>query len=133
MAARQSSPLLRQALLADAAICAAAGLPMLLGADFLASLFDLPEALLRYTGLALIPYAAFVAFIATRQPIPMGAAWVVILLNALWAGASIVLLLGGWLTPNTLGTGLVLFQALIVAGFAAVQILAVRRTAGAAA
>jgi hypothetical protein len=132
MAARQSSPLLRQALLADAAICAAAGLLMLPGAGFLASLFGLPEALLRSVGLALIPYAAFVAYTATRRPIPLGAVWAVILLNALWAGASIILLLGGWLTPNTLGTGLVLFQALVVAGFAAVQYLAVRRKAVAA-
>lgn len=133
MLTSQSSPRLRQALLADAVISGAAGPLMLLGAGFLAGLLGLPEALLRYAGLALVPYVAFVAYVATRQPISLTSVWAVIVANDLWAVASVALLLSGWVTPNALGIGFVLFQALVVAGFSAMQFLAVRRTAFAAA
>jgi hypothetical protein len=133
MLTSRPSPLLRQALLADAVLSGATGLLMLLGAGFLAGLLDLPEALLRYAGLALVPYVAFVAYVATRKPISRAAVWVVIVANDLWAAASVALLLTGWLTPNALGTGFVLFQALVVAALSAVQFVAVRRSAAAAA
>jgi hypothetical protein len=133
MVSSHSSPLLRQALVADAAVSGATGLLMLLGAGFLAGLLGLPEALLRYAGLVLVPYVAFVAYTATREPISLTAVWAVITANILWAVVSVSLLLGGWITPNALGTGFVIFQALIVAAFAAVQVMAVRRTSVAAA
>ena len=52
------SSFLRQGLLADAVITGATGLVMLFGADVLASLLALPEALLRSAGLALLPFVA---------------------------------------------------------------------------
>ena len=61
---------LRPALLADAFFSGASALLLLFGAGFLASLMALPEGLLRYVGLALVPYALFVAFVATRRAIP---------------------------------------------------------------
>ena len=47
----------------------------------------------------------------------------------LWALDSIVLLLINWVAPNAFGTAFVVAQALVVAGFAALQYLGVRQRA----
>jgi hypothetical protein len=122
------SPFLRRALLADALISGATGLLMLIGANVLASLLGLPEALLRYAGLVLLPYAALVAYVATREQLRRWAVWAVIVANAIWAVDSIILLLSGWLTPNALGYAFIIFQALIVAAFAEIQYFGLRRS-----
>jgi glucose uptake protein GlcU len=122
------SPFLRRALLADALISGATGLLMLIGANVLASLLGLPEALLRYAGLVLLPYAALVAYVATREQLRRWAVWAVIVANAIWAVDSIILLLSGWLTPNALGYAFITFQALIVAAFAEIQYFGLRRS-----
>jgi hypothetical protein len=122
------SSFLRQRLLADAVITGATGLVMFFGAGVLARLLELPEALLRYAGLALLPFVAYVAYVATREHVHRPAVWAVILLNALWVAASIVLLLSGWVAPNALGVVFVVVQALAVAVFADIQYLGVRRS-----
>ena len=127
MLVSQGSPL-RRALLADALVSGATGLLMFGGAGLLASLLDLPQPLLRYAGLVLLPYGALVAWVGTREHMQRSAVWTVILANALWAVDSIVLLLSGWVTPNALGYGFVTAQALIVALFAAMQYCGMRRT-----
>jgi hypothetical protein len=121
--------LLRRVLLADAVISGATGLLMAGGATLLGPLLALPEPLLRYAGLALLPFAAFVAVVATRPRIARGAVWAVIAINVLWALDSVLLLLTGWVAPSALGYGFVLFQALVVAGFAEWQWLSLRRRA----
>ena len=127
MSFSRRSPVLRQGLLADALITGATGLGMFFGAGVLASLLALPEALLRSAGLALVPFVAYVAYVATREHLHRPAVWAVILLNACWVAASIVLLLSGWVAPNALGVVFVLVQALAVAVFADIQYLGVRR------
>jgi hypothetical protein len=122
------SPFLQRALLADALISGATGLLMFLGAGFLTGLLALPEPLLRYAGLALLPFAAFVAFVATRERLNRMLVWDVIILNALWTIGSIVLLVSGWVAPNMLGAAFVIFQAVVVGVFAELQFIGVRRT-----
>jgi len=122
------SPFLRRALLADALISGATGLLMLIGANVLASILGLPEALLRYAGLVLLPYGALVAYVATREQLRRWAVWAVIIANAIWAVDSIILLLSGWLTPNALGYAFIIFQALVVAAFAEIQYIGLRRS-----
>jgi hypothetical protein len=123
----QPSPFLRQALLADALITGATGLLLLLGAGILAGLLELPAALLRYAGLALLPFVAYVLYIATRDRFNRAQVWAVILANILWAAASIGLLLSGWVAPNLPGWVFVIFQALVVAVFAELQYMGMRR------
>jgi hypothetical protein len=123
------SPLLRRALLADAVISGASGLLMFAGAGLLARVLELPELLLRSAGLALLPYGALVAFVATREQLQKAAVWTVIVANALWAVDSIVLLLSGWIAPSALGYAFVIAQALVVALFAEVQYIGMRRGA----
>lgn len=124
----RSSSLLRQALLADAVISGAMGLLLLLGAGFLTGLLDLPVALLRYAGLLLLPFVAFVAYMATREPLDRTAVWCAILVNAFWVVASIGLLLSGWVAPNGLGIAFVIVQAVAVGIFAELQLVGLRRS-----
>jgi hypothetical protein len=122
------SPFLRCVLLADAAVSGATGLLMFLGAGFLAGLLSLPEELLRPTGLFLLPYSALVAYIATRVSPPLWSVWLVIIANTLWALDSIMLLLTGWVEPNTLGYTFIILQAVVVAGFAEAQYIGLRQS-----
>lgn len=127
----QMSPFLRRVLLADAVMSGAAGLLMLLGAGLLPEMLDLPAALLRTAGLILLPYAAFVVYVANRSQRPM--VWAVILINALWTIDSVVLLLSGWVTPNALGYAFVLAQAVAVAVFAELEYVGLHRSEAATA
>jgi hypothetical protein len=125
------TPLLRFALLGDAAASGATGLLLAAGAAFLASLLGLPEGLLRVAGLVLLPYAAFVAWLGARRDggVPRGAVRAVVAINLLWALDSVLLLALGPVAPNGLGTAFVLAQALVVLGFAAMQWAALRGAA----
>lgn len=57
-----SSPLLRRALLGDAAASGCVGLMLAAAAPTLASLLALPEPLLRAAGMVLLPFAGLVAW-----------------------------------------------------------------------
>ena len=114
-------PLLRRVLLVDAITCAVAGLLLTIDAPLLAGWFNLSSALLRPIGIALLPYSAFLAYIATRQALPRTAVWAVITINILWILDSIVLLLGTWATPNALGICFIIVQAVAVAGLALLE------------
>ncbi len=91
MAGIQHASFLRRVLRTDAVVSGATGLLMLGGATFLTRFLALPEPLLRYAGLGLIPYAAFVAYVATREHVSRTAVWAVIVLNVLWVLESILL------------------------------------------
>jgi hypothetical protein len=115
------SQLLRRALIADAVITGATGLALLAAAGQLAALFGLPDQLLRYAGVSLLPFAAFVGVLAMRENIAHAAVRIVIVANALWVVDSLLLLLTGWVAPSILGYTFVIGQALIVAAFAELQ------------
>ncbi|NJM05626.1 hypothetical protein HC891_04655 [Candidatus Gracilibacteria bacterium] len=119
---------LQRALIADAVISGGTGLLMGIGATLLAPVLALPEPLLRYAGIMLLPFAAFVAFVALRAAIVPGLAWLVIGLNSVWVLASIGLLISGFVTPNLFGYSFVVVQALVVAVFAEWQWFALRRS-----
>ena len=128
MSSFHPSTFLRYALIGDAVASGATGLLMALGAGFLAPLFGLPEGLLRSAGVILLPYAAIVAWLGTRKSLPRAAVWTVIVVNAIWAADSALLLLGGWVAPTALGYGFVIFQAAVVAAFAEAQYFGLRRS-----
>ena len=122
--------LLRRALQADFLVTGSAGVLLTLAAGPLGDLFDLPVALLRMTGFGLLPYTAFVVYVATRTEIPRRGAWAIVALNLVWAVASLVLLVSGWVDPSGIGMAFVVAQALIVVGFADIQYLGLRRSNG---
>jgi hypothetical protein len=122
------SMLLRRALLADAIFSGASALLLSLGAGALAPLLDLPQALLRETGLFLIAYTALVGWLGTRPSMPRALVAIVVAGNAAWTIASIALLFSGWVTPNLLGEILVAAQAIVVGVFAELQYVGLRRS-----
>ncbi len=117
------SSFLKYALLGDASASGVTGAIMAGGAGFLAGLLNLPERLLLYAGLFLLPYAAIIAIIGTRKKIPHGAVWCIIVLNVLWALESFWILGNSQVIPTTLGYLFVVIQAVTVLGFAIAQYL----------
>jgi hypothetical protein len=125
------SVFLRRAILADAIVSGAMALLLTFGAGALAPLLNLPEALLRETGLFLIAYAALVGWLGTRASMPKTLVVIVIAGNAAWTIASITLLFSGAFTPNLLGEAFVAIQAIAVGVFAELQYIGLRRSGSA--
>ena len=128
----QSSSFLRRALLLDAAASGATALLVIVAAGLLEGLLGLPAALLRGAGLVLVPYVAFVIYAGTREAIPRPAVWTIITANALWAFASVLLLLSGLVAPTLLGYAFVIGQAAVVALLGELQYIGLRRPMAAA-
>jgi len=126
----EASTFLRRALLADAVFSGISAVVMTLDASALAPLFNLPEALLRETGLFLIAYTALVGWLATRPSLPRAIVMVVVAGNAAWTLASIALLFSGAVSPNLLGEIVVIAQAIATGVFAELQYIGLRRSAG---
>ncbi|MEO5669468.1 MAG: hypothetical protein ABIR26_02150 [Ramlibacter sp.] len=124
-----SSPrFLRYVLLADAASCIATGALQVAFTGALAQHLGIPAGLLAGTGWFLLAYAATVAFIATRDPIPRGFVWLLVAGNLGWAAACVALLASGWIAPASLGVAWILAQAATVAVLAELQWTGLRRT-----
>jgi hypothetical protein len=128
-----SSLFLRRALMLDALASGATALLLIAAAGFLDALLGLPVALLRGAGLLLVPYVAFVAFVATRPRIEPAAVWVIVACNVLWVLASFLVLLSGKLAPTGLGIAFVVAQAIVVALLGELQVMGLRRPAAKAA
>jgi hypothetical protein len=122
---------LRRAILADAVFSGASAVLLTFGAGVLAPLLNLPEALLRETGLFLFAYAALVGWLGTRPSTPRSLVLIVIAGNAAWTIASIALLFSGAVTPNLLGEAFVAIQAIVVGALAELQYIGLRRSGGA--
>jgi hypothetical protein len=127
------APFLRQALLADAVTSAACALLLLVAAGPLERILGLPPALMRGAGLVLLPYVAILAAMALRDSLPRAAVWAVIAANALWAIESALLLVSGWVEPTRAGVAFVIAQAVVVAMYAELQFMGLRRSSAVAA
>ena len=132
MSAQQASHFLHRVLILDAAASGATAVLLIAAAPALAPLLGLPVALMRGAGLVLLPYVAFVALVARRGRFEAAAVWSIIVSNALWAAASVLLLLSGLIAPTALGIAFVVGQAVIVALLGELQYVGLRRPAAAA-
>jgi hypothetical protein len=121
----RSSDFLRIALLVDAIATGATALAMAALAGPLAGWLNLPAPLLFWAGVALVPWVAFVAALSRRARIPARDVRAVVVGNALWAVSCVALALVGG--PSALGIAFLLAQALVVAAFAELQIVGLRR------
>lgn len=128
-----ASTFLRRTLLADAIFSGVAALGFSLGAGTFAALFNLPEALLRETGLFLIAYAALVGWLASRASVAKPLVLLVVVGNAAWTVGSIALLLSGVVSPNLTGELMVVAQAIATGVFAELQYVGLRRSGSVAA
>ena len=122
-----TTPFLRFALLLDAVASCLTSLIMIAGSSPLAALFGLPQPLVLGAGLASLPFAACLAWLGTRAAQVPALVWFVVIANALWVVASLLLLVPGWLQPTVPGMAFVLAQATAVAIFAELQFTALRK------
>ncbi|MFD7433796.1 hypothetical protein [Streptomyces sp. NPDC059861] len=109
----------------DAVVTGANGVAYLVASGPLGRLLGVDPGLLVVLGAVLVAYAGGVALLASRPrpaALPVRA---VIETNLAWAVLS-VLALALWLTPSTAGAVWGVFQAVVVAGFAALQHAALR-------
>lgn len=109
---------LSRVLLVDAVATGATAALLLVGAEWLQPLLNLPVALLRGAGLFLVPFVICVAAMSRMQQVPSRAMAAVVAINATWVVASIWLVVGGPYQPSVLGIAFVLMQAAAVAVFA---------------
>ena len=124
------STFLSRALLADAVFSGVSAVGLTLGAGMLAPFLNLPEILLRETGLFLIAYTALVGWLASRSSVPKGLVLLVIVGNAAWTLGSIALLFSGAVSPNLLGLVVVVAQAIATGVFAELQYIGLRKSDG---
>ena len=122
------STFLSRALLADAIFSGVSAAGLTLGAGLLAPLLNLPEALLRETGLFLIAYTALVGWLGTRSSVPNVLVLIVIAGNAAWTLGSIALLFSGAVSPNLPGELFVVAQAIATGVFAELQYIGLRKS-----
>lgn len=127
------STFLSRALLADAVFSGVAAVALTFGAGALAPLLNLPETLLRESGLFLIAYTALVGWLATRSSVMKALVLFVIVGNAAWTLGSIALLLSGAVSPNLLGQVFIVAQAIATGVFAELQYIGLRRSGAAVA
>jgi hypothetical protein len=116
-----SETALRRVLLLDAVVTGANGVAYLAGATVLDDVLGVEASALRPIGAFLVAFAALVAVVGTRRPIPAGAVRELIAGNALWVLASVAVAATGVLDANGVGTAWIVAQAVVVAGFAAAQ------------
>jgi hypothetical protein len=104
----------------------ASGLLAAAGAPALDGVLGVSTTFLVALGILLLSYAGALVLLA-RAGTPAAAVKAVIAGNALWAIASVVVVLADWLTLTTAGTVVTLAQAGAVALVAEAQLIGVRR------
>jgi hypothetical protein len=109
-------------------ISAACGLLMAFDADFLEPLLGIPATMLTYAGVALLPWAALVGYLATRAHLARALVWAVIACNIVWAVDCVLLLASGAVAPTLLGYAFVIVQAVTVLVLAEIQYFGLRRS-----
>jgi hypothetical protein len=123
----QPTVFLSRVLWADAIVSAVVGAVMALGANALQDLLGLPSSLLALAGVALFPYAAYVAWLATRRAVPRAAVWLPIVVNVVWAIDCGFVLFGGSFRPTWLGDAFVAMQIVTVLLFAELEYIGLKR------
>ncbi|MET9340535.1 MULTISPECIES: hypothetical protein [unclassified Nonomuraea] len=120
---------LRLALAADAIITGGNGLIYLLAAAPVGALLGADAGVLREIGVFLLVYGAAVGFLASRATISRAATQAVIALNIVWTLGSVATVVTGLMDFTTIGAIWAIAQALVVAGFAELQIMGLRKAA----
>lgn len=126
MTVTENTLFLRRVLGLDAIASGATGLLLAFGSGLLEPFLGLDPAFTGPAGWFLIVYALGVAALAMQGRPARPLVMAVIAVNGLWAIESVMTLMLGWLQPNLLGVAFVAAQALVVAGFAGLQAVALR-------
>ncbi|HAX24028.1 MAG TPA: hypothetical protein DCX80_03210, partial [Chloroflexi bacterium] len=81
---------------------------------------------LRFAGVGLIPYAAFLLWVGLRKASSLALVRLLVTANLLWVVGSVALLFSSRIDPTALGVTFILIQAAMVSAFAALQHLNIR-------
>ncbi|MDQ0752558.1 hypothetical protein QF034_006789 [Streptomyces africanus] len=129
--ARTSAPqsVLRRFLALDAVVTGANALAYLAFSGPLGRFLGVDSTLLLALGAFLTVYAAGVGLLASRRQPPVFGVRAVVEANLAWTAVSLAAL-ALWLTPSTAGAVWTVLQALVVAGFAALQHTALKARQG---
>ena len=119
--------LLRAALKLDAVVTGANGLAYLAAAAPLGDLLGLTPSLLRAGGALLVAFAVGVWATAARPSLRRSAVLAVVAVNVLWSAGSIVAAAAAWGSPTVEGTVWIILQAVVVAVFAELQVVGLKR------
>jgi hypothetical protein len=127
--AGDSQAVLRTALRANGGFSAGSGSTMILASGTLGELLGVePSGILVFIGANLLVFAAALLYVAGRQPVPRPLAWTAVVLDVLWVGGSILLLLTDLAPLTAAGRWTVALLAFVVAGFAGAQWIGLRRS-----
>jgi hypothetical protein len=123
-----TSPLLRLALTLDGIASCTGGLALLAGVSALAGLLGLPPSLMIGAGLFTLVYGVAVAWLGRQPSLKPAWVWPIIVGNFCWAAASLAILGLGLVQPTVPGMVLIVAQAAMVAVFAELQLIGLRRS-----
>ena len=118
---------LRLALRLDAVVSGLNGVAYLVAAPLLDDLLGLDRGLLRGVGAFLLVYAAAVWAIPSGPRVSAAAVEAVVGANLLWAAGSVVAVVVGIGSLTGPGAAWLVLQAAVVAGFAVLQVVGLRR------
>ena len=120
---------LRRTLTIDAVVSGASAVLLLVAGDALARWLAVPETLLRYAGILLVPFAVYVGTLARRETATRSSVGAVIGMNIAWVVASAWLVMGSAVRPTAAGYVFIVSQAVAVALLAELQYIGLRRAA----
>ena len=120
-------PLLPLALRLDAVVTGLNGAAYLAAAPLMEDLLGLPAGPMRVVGAFLLLFAVAVWAVGSRTPVDRRAAGAVVVLHELWVVSSLLTAVTGLGSPGAVGTTWIVLQAVVVAGFAALQTVGLRR------
>lgn len=115
-------------LVVDAIVSGAAGVALVGGSFFLASILGLPPALMLWAGIALAPWTAGLLLMSRQTRISKALVWAVIIANLAWVAGSLFVAFGPAVAPTLFGKVFIVAQAVTVALFAELQALGLKRS-----
>jgi hypothetical protein len=104
---------LRRVMAIDAIATGAMALGFVAMAGPLSEIFGLPSLALTCIGLVLLPFAAWVGWLAKQRHPPLKLVRILVAANVIWAADSLLLAFGNWMPLTAIGTEFVAFQAVI--------------------
>jgi hypothetical protein len=121
----------RRVLLSNAAFGVLSGLVCLFWTQPLAMALGLAQPwIMSGLGVGLILFASELVWIALRAPENRRALTTIFALDVAWVIASVILLFSSWAPPTLVGTWMVIIVADIVAVFAVLEFIGLRRLRG---
>lgn len=125
---KPKSTLLLKGLRGNAIFSTLSGAAALIAAPTLSTFTGItPPAVFYVLGIVLLIYAVDLWWVSSKDPIDMRFAWAAIILDILWVLGSVFILFFGLLPLTVAGRWTVFFLAEIVAIFAIIQYIGVRR------